>query len=191
MEKTIAVDGRLWVFEIRPRPLPIETIIDEIERALRHELWYAALATALSLPDVCSVLAHPPNKAGPTGKRYAAWFDEWMARYSTSMTGLECYRIRCGVFHRGEFSHKHQRWDRIIFTLPANVRVERSEIQFTGGYNYVLQLDLEWFCYAMIDAARRWYAENRSNANVVENGAKAVRYRHRGIPRVFEGPLIA
>ena len=48
-------------------------IIDEIEKALNHDLYFAALNLALTLPDICGKAEHPDLR---TGERYKKWYDE-------------------------------------------------------------------------------------------------------------------
>jgi hypothetical protein len=183
--------GLCYCGRIVPTPSPLEPVLTDIEKCLAAGLWHAALALTLSLPDICSVLEMPPDKKRAGKDRYAAWFDKNMSRYSTSLTGMDCYRIRCGVLHRGEFGHPQSRFDRVIFTLPANVRMERSTIHYTGGVLNALQLDLVWFCQAMTKAVRAWVERERDNPNVVANMESVIRFRPRGIPQVCEIPSIA
>ena len=48
-------------------------IIDEIEKALSHDLYFAALNLALTLPDICGKAEYPNLR---TGERYKKWYDE-------------------------------------------------------------------------------------------------------------------
>ena len=48
-------------------------IIDEIEKALSHDLYFAALNLALTLPDICGKAEYPDLR---TGERYKKWYDE-------------------------------------------------------------------------------------------------------------------
>ena len=48
-------------------------LTNEIEKALKNNLYLVALNTALTLPDICGK-AEFPNKS--TTKRYIEWFDK-------------------------------------------------------------------------------------------------------------------
>ena len=61
----------------------IDKIAEEIQNALKYDLHFAALALALTLPDVCGKAKYPeaeyPEMKGK--KRYVAWFDEYIGEY--------------------------------------------------------------------------------------------------------------
>lgn len=52
----------------------INRLIDEINMALSHELYFATLSLALTLPDICGKAEYPDN--GST-RRYKLWYDEY------------------------------------------------------------------------------------------------------------------
>jgi hypothetical protein len=83
----------------------METILEEIERALAAELWYAAIVMALTLPDICASLEAVPN-ARPDGQR--ARYQSWVRRYGTYHLGVgdeDCWSLRCGVVHEGKYAN--------------------------------------------------------------------------------------
>ena len=56
------------------------TILDrvaEVERAVNAGLYQAALALALTLPDICGEVESPKAK---TGERYRTWFDNHVSQ---------------------------------------------------------------------------------------------------------------
>ncbi len=56
-------------------------LIDDMNRALDANLFFAALSIALMLPDICGKAAYPEEKVG---QRYKKWFDENIAKYEKS-----------------------------------------------------------------------------------------------------------
>lgn len=56
----------------------VNRIIKDIESSLKNECFLAALALALTLPDICGK-AEYPNEGN--GKRYIKWFDEYIGKY--------------------------------------------------------------------------------------------------------------
>lgn len=52
----------------------INRLIDEINMALSHELYFATLSLALTLPDICGKAEYPDK--GST-RRYKLWYDEY------------------------------------------------------------------------------------------------------------------
>ena len=57
-------------------PPELDAILQEVERALKAELYYLAVAVALSIPDICACLEFDPDKPGwANDKTYAPWCD--------------------------------------------------------------------------------------------------------------------
>ena len=81
---------------------------DSIRQAVKDRNWYAALALALTMPDICGNIKYP----GPSKDRYIKWFDDYVLkryqsnvgasmRLKTWLSGYECYLIRCRMLHQG------------------------------------------------------------------------------------------
>lgn len=83
--------------------------------ALNNKNWYAALAVALALPDICGWLENPDEKVG---KRYSNWYNknfkytliekipeeirkEFRNEQKSFLTGEDCYSLRCAYLHSG------------------------------------------------------------------------------------------
>lgn len=49
-------------------------LIDDVNKALDAECYYAALSLALTFPDICGKAEYPQEKS--TRKRYKDWYDE-------------------------------------------------------------------------------------------------------------------
>jgi hypothetical protein len=112
-------------------------LVDAVRRSVREQNWYAALAGALTLPDIAARLD------GRNGgrSRYISWFNDYLGptytqpigpqpgRTHVYLSGDDCYALRCAYLHEGEFdvtSHKvHDALDRFQFLAPnpqGNVR---------------------------------------------------------------------
>ena len=171
-------------------PPPLEIILKDIEKAVREGTWYLALAGALSLPDICSMLEQPPEEAWSTRAKYAAWYDK-NSPVVPHLTGDDCYSLRGGVLHSGKFGHKRQRYDRIVFTTPDSRMRLHGALSIRDGVTY-LAVDLEMFCGSIILAVRRWYERHKDDQNVRQNVANIVRYRPLGYPPHYVGmPVLA
>ena len=57
----------------------MDHITNSIKACVDERNWHAALALALTVPDICGQIEYP-EWAGPghTGKRYPKWFDTWV-----------------------------------------------------------------------------------------------------------------
>lgn len=91
--------------------------INEINQAIRYELYNCALSLALTLPDICGKVEFP-NEFSP-GKRYKDWFSLYavpnftveasklpsseIASY-TWLSAEECWALRCAFLHAGNYN---------------------------------------------------------------------------------------
>lgn len=89
----------------------VNRLVQEIEGALAHNLYMAALTTTLMLPDICGKAAYP--KLG-VGERYKRWYDVNIGQYEKPvelgkneqykppvLDGEMVYRLRCAFLHEG------------------------------------------------------------------------------------------
>lgn len=87
----------------------ITKLIIEINKALSHNLYFAALSLALTLPDICGKAEYPEK--GSTS-RYKLWYDENIGQYEKSpsvegipdmpyLSGEIVYNFRSSLFHQG------------------------------------------------------------------------------------------
>lgn len=88
----------------------IDKFIDEINEALSHNLYFAALSLVLTLPDICGRAEYP--SAGVT-KRYITWYNEYIGQYDRCpcddcketqmpyLSGEVIYNLRNSFLHQG------------------------------------------------------------------------------------------
>jgi hypothetical protein len=169
----------------------MEVILREIERALDAGLYYLAVASALTLPDICSALESPD---GETSKaKYRAWFDTWLQATYPQISSLDIYSLRCGVVHQGTSEHARMQYSRIVFTLPnpQGIVMQSGAISATGGVP-ILAVDACLFCRNLMDGVFRWYSAKRSDPSVKANMPRLLQFRPNGFPPHLIGlPLIA
>ncbi len=88
----------------------IERIIEDINGALNAEAYLAALALALTLPDICARAEYGASKG--SRRRYIDWFDEYIGKFEEIPTGPSgikmpylsgevVYQLRCSMLHQG------------------------------------------------------------------------------------------
>ncbi|MBD2138520.1 hypothetical protein H6F32_13175 [Anabaena sp. FACHB-1237] len=106
---------------------------EAVRQAIKQGNWYAALATALTLPDICGWLEDPnPNKA--VGERYKRWYNTYIKEdysgfYDNSnkevsiLTGEDCYALRCAYLHSGQDDISKQKvpLDKFQFITPSKL----------------------------------------------------------------------
>src|SRR5438132_8002722 len=129
-------------------------LLQQIERATAAgNLYYVALLTALSVPDICGALESEDGEA--TRTKYIAWFDRWVAskyvvRGAPSLTGEVCYYYRCSALHQGRAAHPRMGYSRVLFVEPgATTNVFHNNI-----LGDALNIDLSHFVRDLLAGAR-------------------------------------
>ena len=159
---------------------PLEMIFHDIGRAIEAKFYYHAIVISLSIPDICAALTCNPKSICVTSKDYIAWCETNLEPKFSSFTAVDCYRLRCGVVHWGNFGHPKARYDKIVFTLPTKLKMAEGRIG-NDDTGLVLTLDCVTFCARMISAAREWLRTKTEDVNVQTNLQSIVRLRPQGI----------
>lgn len=169
-------------------PSPLETVLGEIESALAARLYYAALAVALTLPEICESLAHPNGSLKRESYvRYKEWYRAYMAGRVPELTDEDCYSLRCGVLHQGRLGRTGMDYARIIFTSR-----DHGAFMHRNILNDALNLDVATFCRDMISGARAWYDEHKDDEKVIEHLPLLFRWRPGGMaPYIVGLPVLA
>lgn len=99
-------------------------LVQDIRKALEHELYFVALSSALILPDICGKAAYPEKRS--SRERYILWYDEEIGKYEKSpkdkdnmpyLSGEVIYNLRCSLLHEGNPNMKN---DRLKTNLPID-----------------------------------------------------------------------
>lgn len=87
----------------------VQRIVDDIRDALTNNLFFAALISALNLPDICGKAEYPNETS--TKKRYIDWYDKEIGQYEKNpfqnteempyLSGNVIYSLRCALLHEG------------------------------------------------------------------------------------------
>lgn len=171
---------------------PLERILEDIEKALRAEFYYLAIAVSLTVPDICAALECDPAKIWVTEAKYVAWCRTNLEPHYRHFTSEDCYRLRCGVLHQGKFGHPKTPYDNVYFGLPNTTGFVNHDGLVEWGGKKGLQLDAQMFCQTMIAAVRNWLAKSVENPNIAVNLPHLVSLRPDGLPPFVQGiPVIA
>ena len=88
----------------------IDKIIDEINAALSHNLYFAALSLVLTLPDICGRAEYPSYSVTA---RYISWYNRYIGQYDCCpcdackdaqmphLSGEVVYNLRNSFLHQG------------------------------------------------------------------------------------------
>jgi hypothetical protein len=164
----------------------LELIASDVRKALDAGLYYAALATVLTIPHVCASLEKDDPRAAGTD------YKKWCKRYVCDDLGVSAdvvYSLRCGVLHQGQTSVKPSASDKDPFTVTRLMFV----LPGTGGHyhrnqhNNLLQYDLMTFCNTIIAGLARWWEVEGKSPNVKKNLPNLVQYRPDGMSAFIKG----
>lgn len=170
----------------------MNAILDDIDRALKAELYYVAIAAALALPDICGAMEATNGRA--TGDRYKKWWRERLGKIYPQLTDDDIYSLRCGVVHAGSFGHGNMQYDRIIFQIPTpGIHVHSTLFKNCAGTtSTVFVLNPIDFCNDIVAATATWYIEKEDDPTVKKNLPRIVQTRLDGYIPCFNGiPVIA
>jgi len=178
-----------WIMEEVHMPPALEAIFDEIERGYASGFHYLTMAVALTIPDICAGAELDLSRDNVRRAHYENWCRRYLSDQFSLLDEVDIYNLRGGMIHTGQFSHRHQRYDRPFFTVPGTpLRMHDSVMSNMGaGRQSALSLDLEAFVGAMRTAVVRWWADKRNDEQVKSNVERIIRYRPNGIPPFVVG----
>lgn len=172
-------------------PLPLESILNDINRAIDAKLYYPALLVALTIPEICVTLCWD-KQMFVREKHYVDFVNKYTKQDELGLDGLTCYRLRGGVVHRGNAAgHPHFGRSHVIFTTPESGSALQG-FSVESGEGTAAHFDLRAFCDAMIKGATLWFNDHKAHPKVVENMPRLLSWRPFGVPPFVAGmPVIA
>ena len=168
--------------------MPLNAILDDIQRALDNGAPYAALATVVTLPEICGrcELLDPLSTKGKNRSEmiYKRFTEQYLSSWSLNLAGEDLYNLRCGLSHRGRTTQRNNPI-RYVFH-PPNEQNNRSHGNrvIQGGETTFLDIDLQQFVDDISAAVRSWSKENENNETVQKNLNDVIQVRQGpfGIP---------
>jgi hypothetical protein len=172
---------------------PLASILIDLDRSIKAALYYPALLISLTLPEVCSALT-VDNTVFIKEKHYADFVNKYAV--GLGLNGVECYRLRGGVVHRGNLAgHPYIGVTNVVFTLPetpAGIDGVWLNVPDCAPPKKALILDLVRFCNAMVSSVHAWYREHHDHPKVIKNMENLIRYCPEGpFPFVGGAPVVA
>lgn len=164
-------------------------IIDDVYKALDSKAYMAALALALTIPDICGKVEYGN---GNVGNRYKKWFDEYIGKYEIPnwgdrnvrdmphLTGEVIYSLRNAVLHQGNpninESNIHEEINKLThFVIEVESKKEydiysdSSEYSVIGGdVRKSYHANLRNLCMKICETARGYYDENRERFDIFD-----------------------
>ena len=133
--------------------------VTAVRNSISEKNWLAALAMALTLPDIC---ANIEGTEGKPAEKYKTWFDKNLkhiylggaAGQEPLLSGSDCYALRCSYLHDGSESpgdhHKARQVIKRYHFREPDFFMHRNRI------NDTLQLRVDLFCEEICTAVEQW-----------------------------------
>lgn len=149
-------------------------------------MYYLALYTTLTLPDICSALSSADGKT--SGKKYINWYNNFAQdKCCSHLDGIACYKFRCSMLHQGTTQETEIGYSRILFLEPTNTNSFHDNI-----LQDALNIDLNIFCLSMIEAVEEWLVQVKNNPSFIKNYQTFMRRYPNGLcPYINGTPVIS
>ncbi len=166
----------------------VQKLVDDIRTALDSDLFFAALGTALTLPDICGKAEYPNERR--TSKRYIDWYNNEIGIYEKNpkqspneempyLSGEVIYNLRCAFLHSGNPNVENAQLTKRNESLPIDhfvlklekkgdfdIYADSSSISDIGGQHrreYIMSV--RRICLILCDVAECYYKNNKENFN--------------------------
>jgi hypothetical protein len=169
------------------------TLVSQTRKAMQSELYYVALMSALSIPDIAGALGADDGKSNR--ERYIKWYEKWVRPRlkenrdrDNPFSGADCYFFRCSIVHQGSSQHEKSTYKRIIFVEPGhpNYNIHYCVI---GGEALLIQIDQ--FVEEALQGCELWLKDVQDTEPFRGNYARFARRHPQGIdPYVLGVPVV-
>lgn len=111
----------------------VKELIREINYCLDNNCCMAALALALTLPDICGKALYPKSKPS---ERYVKWYDEHISKPENiegnklDINGDLIYSLRNSIIHEGNPNVNHNKFDVIYFELLYSAQKSSRSLSY-------------------------------------------------------------
>ncbi|WP_157042441.1 hypothetical protein [Novosphingobium aromaticivorans] len=134
-------------------------MIDDLRACASAGIWHAALALALSVPDICGGYDAP--NAGSRA-RFVNWWNRHMAQKlvptgARPLDARDIYALRCAMLHEGKGNIERQR-ARVAVAEFAFIRPPDGLVMHYNTFNNQLVLQVDLFCEQICRGAEEWLA---------------------------------
>ena len=155
--------------------------IREVREAVKNKTYIAALALALTLPDICGQVE---NGASESNKSYYIhWIDKYMDNeaFSFPLDGFDtqtfkgnmCYSLRCKLLHSGNVDVKSKR---LGVDVDEFILVKPDSPQYYHGFQYktvrlsdgtekkTTIIGVDYLCEVLCSTAEDYYNKHPNKA---------------------------
>lgn len=147
-------------------------LLKDINSCLDHNICYAALSLALTLPDICCYIEYPESKPKDGKNNYIKWVKTYFMykhpHYKDFMTATDFYVFRCAFLHNGSDDVSTQRSKDVIDKFKLNWSTSNSIVHnnkiMEDGKTF-LNLDVKIFCSEIVNSTEYFMNENENKPN--------------------------
>ncbi len=178
----------------------IEKTVKEIRAALDNRLYFIALMSALTLPDICGKAEYPNEKS--TGNRYRKWLNQYVnsrefGKYEyPAIEGLEAeiiYKLRCNLLHQGTPNVEESFADIDYFELVKVDPRSCHQFQYSIGNKLekidgveqvtakIISINIASLCHLLCDSAELYYINNKEKFGFIRYNLVDIDYHTRNI----------
>lgn len=159
-------------------------LLDDMNKALDANCYFAALSIALMMPDICGKAEYSDDKVGD---RYKKWFDEWIGQYEICpredenepimphLSGEVVYQLRNSFLHQGnpnidknKIKAEENKIDEFKLIVEAknqfDLYASSSSLEHEGGYR-TFSVNIRNLCWKIDRLARKYYERNKEKFN--------------------------
>ena len=154
-------------------------ITEDIKRALEYNLYFVALSSALTLPDICGKAEYPNERNSK--KRYILWYDEYIGKYEKCPDSIEnmpwlsgevIYNLRCSMLHEGNPNMNNESLKNELpinrFSLVVEKNKEFCSSVDTGSVTSIggkiireYRMNVRRICKILCSVAEFYYKDNK------------------------------
>lgn len=155
-------------YDKKRKDVVMETILKEIEKALKEEMYYFALALTLTLPDMCVKAEYPHLRINK--QRYMKWYEKYLkdcffvygnyTRYGFNKK--RCWELRCSILHSGNIRTKIK-----VLKIVKNGRFETTFGNRNNKGFDIVNMDIHYFCDNIIKVVKKYYKNNKEKFNFI------------------------
>ena len=152
------------------KDVQMKKILKEIEKALKEEMYYSALALTLTLPDICGRAEYGKKS---NRERYEKWMENYVIQdfenpdelsQFKSFTPKNCWELRNSILHSGNKKTKFKQ----LYLTNGNL-FSITLYKKDSKYNLKLTIGVKYFCSKICKAAETYYNENKEKFNFLND----------------------
>lgn len=148
--------------------------IKEIRECLNTNHYEAALALALTLPDICGQVEYGPNVG--VGDRYRNWISNFVDKEILCdsvfendfehLTSADLYKLRCSFLHSGNDDLKTKHIDEFHLLSPYRTNGQYgyrygTKTNADGTETHIAEIDIKYLCEMLCDVAEKYYKSRK------------------------------